>query len=375
VGLTIPLNASSWGPHPPRFLTTPKKVSAVSNSAWPRRDNTRVLIVDSSRVTSQLFAAVLKRDRFQVVYAGASADDALAELSRSQVDVALISAILEGQPGKGLELATQIRIRYPHVQVVIIIEKSEGGSVVEAFRAGARGIFGRDSSLSALSKCVSSVHKGQVWASNEELRHLLEALVAPPHTRVVNANGSELLAPREQEVVHWVAEGLTNREIADRMGLSENTVKNYMFRIFDKLGVSKRVELVLYAASQFPTWPPTGATKIPATELGGDAALFRWCREAVERFQFIPYMLGEMHRTGRGVPADKFNALIWFMIAQLLAPQLVAQAQSASEELQRKLSPEQVAAARAKALEWLAKRAAPASIVENNQLERALGDD
>ena len=344
----------------------------MSNSAWPRRDNTRVLIVDSSRVTSQLFAAVLKRDRFQVVYAGASAHDALAELSRSQVDVALISAILEGHSGKGLELATQIRTRHAHVQVVIILEKSEGGSVVEAFRAGARGIFGRDSSLAALSKCVSSVHQGQVWASSEELRHILEALVAPPQTRLVNANGTELLAPREQEVVHWVAEGLTNREIADRMGLSENTIKNYMFRIFDKLGISKRVELALYAASQFQGWPATGSTKDPATEFRCDAALFRWCREVVERVQFIPYMLGETLRDGRGVAADNFKALVWFMIAQQLAPQLEAQARRASEELQRQLNPETIATARAKALEWLSKRPAASNDVENSQLERAI---
>jgi two-component system, NarL family, nitrate/nitrite response regulator NarL len=344
----------------------------VSNSGRPRTANTRILIVDSSPVTSQLFAAALKRDRFQVVYAGASAPDALAEFSRNQVDVALISAILEGQPGKGLELVKQIRTPYPHVQVVVIIEKSDRGSVVEAFRAGARGIFGRDSSLAALRKCLSSVHHGQVWATSEELRHILEALVAPPQTRVVDANGAELLAPREQEVVYWVAEGLTNREIADRMGLSENTVKNYMFRIFDKLGISKRVELVLYAASQFPGWPATGSTKNPATEFSSDATLFRWCREGVERFQFIPYLLGDMLRNGRGIAADNLNALVWFMIAQQLGPQLVAQARRASEELQRQLSPEQVATARAKALEWLGKRSAATIGVKNNQLKPAV---
>jgi len=67
--------------------------------------------------------------------------------------------------------------------------------------------------------------------------------------RVIDARGAALLSRREQEVVRCVAEGLSNREIAQRLGLTEHTVKNYLFRIFDKLGVSKRVEVVLYAYS------------------------------------------------------------------------------------------------------------------------------
>jgi len=66
---------------------------------------------------------------------------------------------------------------------------------------------------------------------------------------VVNTQGAALLSRREIEVVRCVAEGLSNREIAQRLGLTEHTVKNYLFRIFDKLGVSKRVEVVLYAYS------------------------------------------------------------------------------------------------------------------------------
>ena len=67
--------------------------------------------------------------------------------------------------------------------------------------------------------------------------------------RVVDTRGAALLSRREVEVVRCVAEGLSNREIAQRLGLTEHTVKNYLFRIFDKLGVSKRVEVVLYAYS------------------------------------------------------------------------------------------------------------------------------
>jgi DNA-binding NarL/FixJ family response regulator len=93
------------------------------------------------------------------------------------------------------------------------------------------------------------VHKGQVWASSEELHYLLEAVTEPMPMRFATVAGKPLLSARELDVVRCVAEGLSNREIAQRLTLREHTVKNYLFRIFDKLGVSSRVEVVLYALS------------------------------------------------------------------------------------------------------------------------------
>jgi DNA-binding CsgD family transcriptional regulator len=79
---------------------------------------------------------------------------------------------------------------------------------------------------------------------------LLQALAEAPATQLVDTRGTELLSKREQDVVRWLAEGHTNNQIAGELQISENTVKNYLFRIFDKLGVSSRVEVVLYAANQ-----------------------------------------------------------------------------------------------------------------------------
>ena len=88
-----------------------------------------------------------------------------------------------------------------------------------------------------------------MWVSSRELHYLLQALAEPAPIRLNNVNGNALLSARELEVVSCLAEGLTNREIAQRLTLTEHTVKNYLFRIFDKLGVSSRVEVVLYALS------------------------------------------------------------------------------------------------------------------------------
>ena len=96
------------------------------------------------------------------------------------------------------------------------------------------------------------MHKGQIWASSNELQFLLEALAEAAPLRVVNAQGINLLTKREGQVVHLVAEGLTNRGISRELNISEHTVKNYLFRIFDKLGVSSRVELTICAFSNQP---------------------------------------------------------------------------------------------------------------------------
>jgi DNA-binding NarL/FixJ family response regulator len=123
--------------------------------------------------------------------------------------------------------------------------------VVEAFREGARGVFSRNHSLKALSKCIRTVHQGQYWASNEDIGHIMGALTRYKPLRLNNAEGMPLLTRREEDVVRLVADGLKNAEVAQRLNLGEHTIRNYLYRIFDKLGVSSRVELTLYAYNQW----------------------------------------------------------------------------------------------------------------------------
>ena len=136
------------------------------------------------------------------------------------------------------------------VAVLLLLDAPEKGMIVEGFRSGATGILYRGQPFDALCKAIVSVHEGQVWARHEDLHFLLEALSSMVSTKVVNARGTSLLSEREQQVLRLVSEGLTNKEIAKALKLSEHTVKNYLFRMFDKLGVSTRVELILYAVNQ-----------------------------------------------------------------------------------------------------------------------------
>ncbi len=96
-------------------------------------------------------------------------------------------------------------------------------------------------------KCIRTVHNGQIWASNHELEFLLEAIVYSRPLHLSKIHSMSVLTPREEAVVRLVAEGMKNREISLKLNVSEHTVRNYLFRVFDKLGVSNRVELVLYA--------------------------------------------------------------------------------------------------------------------------------
>ncbi len=143
-----------------------------------------------------------------------------------------------------------MHLAYPEVAKIFLLDTYDREVVVNAFRSGARGLFCFSQyPFRMLCKCIQSVHQGQVWANSEQLQYLVEGLSQVPSLHMVNSRGVRLLSPREEQVVALVADGLSNREVARELCLSEHTVKKYLFRIFDKLGISSRVELVLYALS------------------------------------------------------------------------------------------------------------------------------
>jgi two-component system nitrate/nitrite response regulator NarL len=207
----------------------------------------RVLAADSTRMSSQLLAESLSQDRqFDVTGIEPKELSILQAIALKRPHVLLVSSNLEESSTLGFELTRQVHAAHPETRVVLLMDTSNPSAVVEAFRCGAQGVFSRTESSKALAKCITSVHHGQVWANSTELRYLLDAFRQSEPMQLVDSRGEALLSKREQDVVRCVAEGLSNREIASRLKLTEHTVKNYLFRIFDKLGVSSRVEVVLY---------------------------------------------------------------------------------------------------------------------------------
>ena len=211
-----------------------------------------VLIGDDSRMACQLLENALSRSRFrfEVVASAVSCVEVISSLKGKRVDVALINQSLQEGPFVGFQLLAELRESFPQTRVVILLKTATCDLVVDAFRGGAQGVFCRTESFEMLCKCIQSVHRGQVWASSDQLHFLLEAFVKTSALRPVDYSGRALLTQRENDVASLLAEGLSNREVSVKLGLSEHTVSNYLFRIYNKLGVSSRVELVLYLLRQ-----------------------------------------------------------------------------------------------------------------------------
>lgn len=207
----------------------------------------RVLAADHTAMATQLLVEALRRDdQFEMIEAPSSPTALLALLQQEKPQVALLSSSLGEADLESFGLVRKVREESPETRVIVLLDSSERTPVTGAFRAGAQGVFCRTEPFRLLSKCIQCVQNGQIWANNTELQFLLDTLVQPQTGLSLNLKEG-LLSSREIDVVRCVVEGLSNREIAQRLTLTEHTVKNYLFRIFDKLGVSSRVEVVLYA--------------------------------------------------------------------------------------------------------------------------------
>src|SRR5215470_16500363 len=212
------------------------------------RDNIRVLVADSNQTQSQLLSSALRRQPgMRVTSCRCELSDCLESMRTMPVDVVLLG---DGPADHNnlIETLRTLRNHYSNVGLILLLDSYDRTLVVEAMRAGARGLFCRAREpFRALCRCITVVHQGQFWANTEQVGYVIEALNSCTPSRVINARGEGLLTPREEQVVNLVAEGIGNREIAQQLGIRENTVKKSLLRIYDKLGVSNRVELVLYA--------------------------------------------------------------------------------------------------------------------------------
>ena len=184
---------------------------------------------------------------------------------------------------------------------------------------------------------MHSVHRGQIWANSQQMAYAVEALAASHSVRAVDAHGLNLLSKRELEVVRCLAEGLTNREIADQLGLSQHTIKNYLFRVFDKLGVSSRVELLFMTLSQndavdvLVSTFPLQSHRTASFRMRQPSPI---ARQAAEQGAPIAQLaLAQMHATRRANSKDLMQAYMWYLIAS----EKISQAgKSASEVAQHR---------------------------------------
>jgi len=231
----------------------PTPAAPFAVAPLPERSNHEVtlLIAESSHLAGDLVRQVLGRSLRGTRLTTWVIDPAtlIAATQRHKPDVVLLGIDIEQNLSEAIHSLQQIKTASPGTKAILLVDRHDARVVIEAFRSGARGILRRSEPARLLIKCILAVHQGQIWATSSELELILHAL-SETRVRVVNSLGADLLTQRENEVAALIAEGMTNLEIAENLHLTKHTVKNYLFKIYEKLGISSRAELILYVFSQ-----------------------------------------------------------------------------------------------------------------------------
>jgi DNA-binding NarL/FixJ family response regulator len=250
-------------------------------------------------MASQLRAEALARDaRFEIVAVGMGSE--LLTLAASEPDVSLLSMESDAGAKKGLAVARALNAVRPAMRIVMLLEESTRDSVIASFRCGATGVFCRTQPISELHDCIERVHRGEIWAGRDQAQYVLDALRNTLSCEGMEDGKLRLLSKRELEVAEHAAQGQSNKQIADELRLSEHTVKNYLFRVFEKLGVSSRSELLflLFNERRNTVISQTAAFNTATPNYPGETYL----KAAEEGLIAAQYLVGLAHLEGDGRP-------------------------------------------------------------------------
>jgi two-component system nitrate/nitrite response regulator NarL len=204
----------------------------------------RVVIYDSSALQCDLLTIALESLRLGFEIQSANDLESLnALLTKEPNCVVIISDAT--MSGSTVTLTKQLRARFSELPFILLLQEGRLDRVIDAFRTGARGIVYSTENLDQLAKCVDCVSRGEVWVRPADLPLIFDGL-SKSNVHVTDVTGRVLLSPREEEISKLVAEGMSNREVSRTLKISESTVKNSIFHVFEKLGISNRVELARY---------------------------------------------------------------------------------------------------------------------------------
>jgi two-component system nitrate/nitrite response regulator NarL len=204
----------------------------------------RVLIADDHMIFRQGARKLLEgEDDISVVGEAANGNECIAMMATLKPDILLLDI---NMPDKdGLEVLQEVDFDSLPTQVIVLTASEQDRDAVQAMRRGARGIVLKHAASDLLVKSIRRVHGGEIWLDNRITAEVLKALATD--STGGSRRDKRLLSERERQVVRLVAQGSRNKEIGANLFISEQTVKNHLHNIFDKLGVSDRLELALYA--------------------------------------------------------------------------------------------------------------------------------
>jgi two-component system nitrate/nitrite response regulator NarL len=203
----------------------------------------RIILADSQAIfrvgIRKIFAL---EDDLRVVAQADSLESLKASIDRYPTDVVLLEgALLAGSTNAIPELLASA----PDIKLIIQAPITDETYTVELYRRGVRGIISRSISPDLLVRCVRRIAAGETWIDNQSVNWVIEAYRAQA-AALVNPRTQPRLSPKEMSIIACITQGKRNKEIAYQLGTTEQVIKNYLRKIYDKLGVSDRLELALY---------------------------------------------------------------------------------------------------------------------------------
>lgn len=197
----------------------------------------RILLADDHPMIRAAIEVLLRDTGYEVVGMAGTGEAALIEIRRLRPDILLLDLQMPG--GNGLEVLRQLRAEKSQVGVILLTAAVDDAELLEAKALKVRGIVLKNSDPAYLLECLDSVSAGRMWIDPELARR---------SRKLTTANHASLqLAPRERQLIAFVRKGLRNREIGERLGVTEGTVKAYLHAIYERLGVTNRTELAIRA--------------------------------------------------------------------------------------------------------------------------------
>ena len=208
----------------------------------------RILIADDHAIFRDGLRKLLEAEPgFTVVGEAADGSEAVMLAVRLQPDILLLDLAMPRTPG--LDALPELASACPNLRTILLTAAIERPQVAKALQLGARGVVMKESATQLLLKCIRTVMKGEYWVGREGVTDLVQYLrEGARDTRQKEPLRKDFgLTAREMEIVAAIVGGYTNRDIAQKFSISEDTVKHHLTNVFDKLGVSNRLELALFA--------------------------------------------------------------------------------------------------------------------------------
>lgn len=211
----------------------------------PTRVVARVIVADDDPIVREVLRETLSvHEDLQVVAVVEDGNKAIDAVRALRPDILLLDLLMPNLPG--LDALRELVDTASFTRTIILSSSVSNRQIVEALQLGARGILLKDS-LTHLLQCIRQVLAGHYWVANRATPNVIQLLSELEQEAGEPKPNSFGLTARELEVVGLVAEGLPNRDIAKKLEITEETVKRHLTNIFDKVGMSNRVELALFA--------------------------------------------------------------------------------------------------------------------------------